>query len=287
MSNNANAAAATRDPFFEVIRGGQWNACIGKQGTAENYVDGYIEAALELAAAVIDKRQFDKRDTLVMPILYNARHAVELALKFAIDTLVDGGVLAAGHAKNHDIKSHWDLLMAVKLGDTALRERVAALKPFIDSLHSIDDDGQQLRYAETQDGQKSLEDKAVCNLELIRASLTDLNGLLLRMRHRALDLAEERRSGTFTKELSRSDLFEAARMLPPRTEWGADSFMDAKAKVRERFGLSSNQFCRALNVMQGHRELGALLGVEFDLTHLADADIHLIVAEWANDLPPN
>jgi len=60
-----------------------WNACIGKQGHEENYLDGYIEAAIELAGAVLDKNMFEKRDTLVLPILYNARHALELALKFA------------------------------------------------------------------------------------------------------------------------------------------------------------------------------------------------------------
>jgi hypothetical protein len=42
------------DPFFETIADGQWNACVGVQGNEQNYVDGYIEAALELVAAVID-----------------------------------------------------------------------------------------------------------------------------------------------------------------------------------------------------------------------------------------
>lgn len=287
MPNQAAVANANTsfDPFFEVIRGGEWNACIGCQSTAENYVDGYMEAALELASAVIDKRQFDKRDTLVMPILYNARHAVELALKFIIDSLAEGGLLPERHAKNHDIKSHWELMVAAKLGDTTLRELGAALKPFIDSLHGIDEDGQQLRYAETQEGQKSLEDKAVCNLELIRASLQNLNKLLLQMRHRALDLVEEHRAGTFTKELSRRDLFEAAYMLPPRDRWAEEAFTQAKAKVRDRFGLSSNQFCRALDVMQAHRELGGLLGLEFDLAHLTDADVRLIIGEWSKANP--
>ena len=38
--------------------------------------------------AVIDKNLLSKRDTLVLPILYNARHSVELALKFATRRLV-------------------------------------------------------------------------------------------------------------------------------------------------------------------------------------------------------
>ena len=47
-----------------------------------------------MASAVIDKQQYGKRDTLAMPILYNARHAVELSLKFAIGRLCETGMIA-------------------------------------------------------------------------------------------------------------------------------------------------------------------------------------------------
>ena len=34
------------DPFFRMPAGSDWNACIGKQGTEENYLEGYTEAAM-------------------------------------------------------------------------------------------------------------------------------------------------------------------------------------------------------------------------------------------------
>jgi len=61
------------DPFFETIEDGEWNACVGVQGTAFAYVDGYLEAARILAATVIDDGLMGSRDSLIMPILYNAR----------------------------------------------------------------------------------------------------------------------------------------------------------------------------------------------------------------------
>ncbi len=61
--------ASAIDPFFEIFHDGQWNACVGIQGNEQNYIDGYIEAALELASAVLDKRLVASRDTLAMPIL--------------------------------------------------------------------------------------------------------------------------------------------------------------------------------------------------------------------------
>ena len=71
------------DPFFHLPGASEWNACIGSQGREEHYVDGYIEAAIELTTAILAKRLYRQRDTLVSPILYSARHAVELNLKFA------------------------------------------------------------------------------------------------------------------------------------------------------------------------------------------------------------
>jgi hypothetical protein len=82
------------DPFFKLQADSTWNASIGPQGSEENYIDGYIEAALELANAVIDKKMIAQRDTLVLPILYNARHAVELTLKFVVARLVKAEVIS-------------------------------------------------------------------------------------------------------------------------------------------------------------------------------------------------
>lgn len=69
------------------------DACIGTQGYEENYLDGYIEAAIELADAIIDKELYGKRDTLVLSIMYNARHAVEMTLKFSTDHLIKSCVV--------------------------------------------------------------------------------------------------------------------------------------------------------------------------------------------------
>ncbi|TPK84169.1 DUF3775 domain-containing protein [Mesorhizobium sp. B2-4-13] len=273
------------DPFFSQIYGSEWNACVGSQGSAENYVDGYMEAALELASAVIDQRQYGKRDTLAMPILYNARHAVELSLKFVIDRLVAAGVVSHPHPKNHDIKSHWTMITNAPLGDMELRKHVADLSPFVDSLHDIDEDGQQLRYAETQDGDKSLGGKSICNLELVRASLLSLNKTLLAMKYRAIDLVYERATGSFTASCSRRDLLRMAGMLPPPHEWSEAAFTTAKTQVMEQFGIGSRKFSDAVSIIKGHREAGSLVGFEFKLAHLTDEHAKFVIEEWIKAHP--
>jgi hypothetical protein len=56
------------------------------------------------------------------------------------------------------------------IGDREFRTLVLGLRPFVDSLHRVDADGQQLRYSETHDGRQSLSGEAICDLEVIRAS---------------------------------------------------------------------------------------------------------------------
>ena len=50
----------------------------------------------KLADAVTGKDMLGKRDALVLPILCNARHAIELVLKYITGQLVEGGMLAHG-----------------------------------------------------------------------------------------------------------------------------------------------------------------------------------------------
>ena len=50
---------------------------------------------MELVTTIIEKKMLDRRDTVVLPILYNARHAIELILKFAINRLAAKGVVSS------------------------------------------------------------------------------------------------------------------------------------------------------------------------------------------------
>jgi hypothetical protein len=274
------------DPFFSIPRSSEWNACIGEQGDEENYVDGYIQAALELTSAVLQKRQHGKRDTLVLPILYNTRHGVELALKFAIGELHKMGVIAQSAPRDHDISSAYEVLANARLGDEALKGYVGSLAPFIESLSSIDDDGQMLRYSETQDGQKSMADRSLVNIAVVHASLGELSEALFALKERVADLGQERNTGTYLRDCSRSDLFEIARMLPPRDKWKEAVLVDAKAKVKARFSLGSAVLSEALNMIQAHREMGAEIGLSYQLAHITDEHAKLVIEEWLKRHPP-
>ncbi len=282
----------TIDPFFSLPQNSEWNALIGRQGDPTNYADGYIEAAFELANLIIEKRLYAQRDTLVMPILYNARHAVELHLKLVTKTLFDAELVKTEHALNHDISSHFNHLCNSKnwrdgvIPDEALRTHLANLKPFIDSLSKIDEDGQELRYAENRDGQRSLEDHALANIAIIRESLGALKEILDELKYRSFSLCDEDKTETRTNYLSRSDLFEISRLLPVRSEWRSYKFNEVKKQVMQRFATGSRQFSIALKKIEEVPELRANIGQETDLSHLTDDMALFLAQQWQLIHPP-
>lgn len=281
-----HVGAMTTDPFFETIPDGQWNACIGAQGSALNYVDGYLEAARELIAAVIDKRLFGSRDTLAMPILYNCRHGLELALKFAIDRLHKMEMIGTTHPVNHDIQSHWQHLRDGKIGDARLNHLIGELEPFVASLAGIDEDGQELRYAVNRDGGRSLNGLAVVNLPLIRHSIDAMSTILEHIKTRLFDLEEERPTGTHTDECSRADLMAIATIIGDHATWREPNFGDKKREVMERFGLSSGRkFTAAVTAIRASRPLAALVGLESELRHLSDDKAVAALGQWAKAHP--
>lgn len=269
------------DPFFKRFFDGQWNALIGRQGHEENYIDGYIEAAIELADAIFEKQMFGKRDTLVLPILYNARHAIELALKFTTEHLTKAAAIKHdGRRLSHNIKAYWDHLHNSAVGDEKLSKTIAELKPYIDSLSQIDSDGQELRYHRNRDDDPSLSKYATANLRLIRLSLHELQKLLSTLKYRTVDLIAERATGSYTNRCSRADFLEIARLMPRREAWSSETFDSKKAVVKERYGLSNKQFSIALDRIQEGREMRSILGIETDLLHLTDEDIVWVIEQW-------
>lgn len=286
VNDNDEFVPAEEDPFFWLPPNHEWNACIGRQGHEENYLDGYIEAAIELAEAVLAKGMHDKRDTLFLPILYSARHAIELLLKFAIDKLHRANVIRDLHPVNHDILSHLIHIEDAEIGDALIKECLRGLRPFIESLSRIDEDGQELRYSITTDGKKSMEDRSLANLVTIYSSLKKVEKMMTQLKYRLVDFASERATGTHTAECSRRDLFDIARMLPQQPDWNSAPFDVAKEAIKTKYALSGKAFSRAFEAIKAHRELGSLVGRITPLAYLSDEHAEFVIEQWLMRHPP-
>jgi hypothetical protein len=283
-SGRSGASTSNDDPFFALTGDANWNAFIGKQGEEEYYIDGYIDAALELSGTLIAKKLYGQQDTLVLPILYNARHGVELTLKYVIENLHDAGALNHERPRNHDIATHHAALSNAKLPDERLRELVGVLGPFIKSLCSIDEDGQMLRYHETQGGQQSLADRALINMQVVDRGLKRLSEILRTLRFSVDDFKSDRKTGTYTKECSRADLMQIAKILSSeaRTEQGIDV---ARQRVKARYGIGREKFSAVTRLIDAHREMGSMLGNKFELLHVTDEHLMFAVQQWDKRFP--
>lgn len=274
------------DPFFRLIEDSEWNACIGPQGHEEHYIDGYMEAAMYLCEVLFEKELLVSRDTLVLPILYNARHAIELALKFVLKHLHAEGVIREDAKANHIILEHFEQLKRAHLGDHELRSLVERLWPFVKSLAAIDADGQQLRYAVGLTGQMSLADRPLANLRVIHHSLTELGDVLKHLKQRTQEFCQERRTGSFTPQCSRKDLMSIAEELAKHTDRRTPEFAELRVALKKRYGLGNKTLLDAITAIESNREMGSLFGCEFSLRAASDEKIRFAVSCWSKRHPP-
>lgn len=275
-----DASQLNDDPFFRLTDNSAWNACIGKQGTEENYLDGYIEAAIELVTTVIDKKMFDKRDTIVLPVLYNARHAIELVLKYVVNRLAEEGLVQPPSKPHHDIQRYLKLVEGSEIGDENLRNCLATLKPFVTSLSRIDEDGQELRYHTNRNDDPSMSDFSLANLEVIRDSLKVLSKAISELKYRTIDFIDDRAIGAHTSRLSRRDLIAIVKSLPPHDQWRDSVFDEKRKEIQARFHLSGKQFSDAVDVIKSNRQMKALIGVETSLIYLPDHVVIFVAEQW-------
>tara|TARA_R110002020_G_scaffold135207_3_gene301951 strand:- start:1016 stop:2215 length:1200 start_codon:yes stop_codon:yes gene_type:complete len=265
------------EPFFLPIGDTNLNACLGKQGSERSYYRGYIRSAILLVEDVLNNERFADFDSVVLPILFNARHGVELNLKFILNTFNEWGLKVPQHKITHDISALYDCISKVKMGDQELKSIVIKIGPYVRSLSNIDHDGEELRYHKTRDNVKSLDTISIVNLEVVRFSLAQLNDLTEQL-HRCLRrLSLERKVVSHTSVLSRRDLLEIAGRLPDRTEWASPRFKESKKKVMDDYDLSGTQFSRALKVIETNRAMMPLIGLDCHLLSLTDFQIQKIL----------
>ena len=276
------------DPFFEWQMGSRWNACIGMEDSYDYYSNGYIAAAKLLSNTLLEKDN-GMNDILVMPILYNTRHGIELHLKMFRDTFQRANMMPEIKTNNHNIKKIFEQLVE-NINDENFQNSLSALKPYIDSFNNIDQDGQQFRYHKAMVNKQeitSLEGKHT-NIQTIYESLTRLEPILLNLQSRMVSLYDEVMTQTFTKKCSRADLKEIALLLPPFKDWSnKNEFKKSKDEILDRFKLSGQDFSKACDVIKNNRELKAFIGISSNLLYISDENVEYLLQKFEKINPPS
>ncbi|MCH5633871.1 hypothetical protein L6228_15325 [Pseudomonas syringae pv. syringae] len=262
----ANSTFDTDDDFH-------FNACVGNNGWVDHatYSDGFDEAVTALCQVVL---LGGTADTLIYPIVFCARHRIELFVKSKLRRVghirKDIAIPDDKIIKTHDLGILWALLENMtKQCDSRYAELIDSCRPAIMDFFEMDPKGETFRYPYSQDGVKHLTEQSLIGLRRFTGAYTDLTDLMRKIEMLSDFLYSEYATNTYTKVLSRQDLESIATELPPRSMWGdpEGTFPAVKAKIIARHNLSGRQYTDALNVIQGHREFSQLIGIDNTLPH--------------------
>jgi len=258
----------------ETFRGSNptWaNACVGENGAPGiiEYASGFAAAAnVLLDRAIKDENVNLQVDTLVYPVCFTMRHAIELFLKSAAQNLIGIGrtrelpLPPFDHLGSHDLGAMWRYVKSsAGTTDGRLTELVDRLDAYVQNIADVDPTGQVFRYPFDVESKKHLVEVSVINFIVLKTRFNEAERLLLALNETLEALVEEYGWGTFTKKLSRRQLRLLATQLPPRSSWVEASFDDAKAALRAKYDLSSQDFSKALNLIQKRHEMAACIGM--------------------------
>lgn len=266
------------------------NACVGENGNPQiiEYANGFACAANLLIDQIIaDGGRHLLVDEYIYPICFNMRHAVELHLKGTIEKLTS---LAECRRRKlpefplvstHDLGNVWQYIKtnAASL-DKRYAPQLAELDEYVTDIAEVDSTGQVFRYPFDTENRKHLVDVAIVNVIVLKQRFNKLQEMLSELNHLSILLVNEYACGSFTTKLSRAELFELASKLPKRGQWRSEEFDTAKSTLRTEYGLSNNDFCRALVVIQGHYEMSQLIDAVPPLQAVTAPILHIFFDGW-------
>lgn len=270
----------TNDNKIFMIGSPTWaNACVGNNGSPEaiDYAEGFVAAANTLLDCVISDGGISLMvDTLVYPICFTMRHAIELFLKKNIEDLNSISIIRRSplpnfnQAASHDLGLIWNYLKthATKT-DERLIQHIEILDEYISDFAKIDATGQVFRYPYDLDNGKHLISTGGINLYILKEKFKAIQELLKRLNETLLNILEEYEWKTFTNNLSRNQLRKIAKLLPNKTKWKRPFFEKVKIHLRKKYKLGSREFSKALNLIQQRHEMAECIGVQTPIPNLS------------------
>lgn len=274
------------------FRGGEpssANACVGSNGSPSyvEYAKGFSKAANLIIDKALDRKNTHFHvDDMVYPACFNMRHSVELRLKGAIEDLevvakFQGRQIDFDLVGSHDIGNIWVYFKReseiIDIRYQSLNEKI---EPTILDIADVDVTGQTFRYAVDRESQRHLQDIAVINFNVLKDKFTSLEKELDNLLYLTEFLREEYSLNTFTKKLSRQQLFSLADELPNISSWKNDSFIEIKNNIMEKFSLGSRDLSKAINIIKTNYELSHKIDSRLPLKGIDEYDLIWFLDFW-------
>lgn len=247
-------------------------------------------------------------DSVVYPIMFCARHSIELCLKWLLRQICCIKIIKENKnifikfrtavneeerkkyftqlkniwkrlevepkIKTHDIKKLCDLICQHYRIDKNIKKSFDIILPHLGD-YFIDPAGDAFRYWNDTEGEPNLESRNIrlISLDIFKKKYDIIYNKFIELccLVNSVKIAIEQ-TNTFTKILSRWQIEEIAKNLPQKSTWNND-LLAIKQQIKNKYGLSSQEFNKALDIIQSHREFCVYIGMEIPFKTFSDSSI--------------
>lgn len=250
-------------------------ACVGDNGgTTDEDIRNGFKRTVELLTESL-KTGSEVEDLLVYPIVYNARHSIELSLKIAIKMLwrieEKKGICYSEEVlkeRKKELHTHSiECLYKLACDKKNIDRRIPAYFENIEDMiyfYYFDEEGDAFKYELNKEDEPHMIKNKISHvsIELLETEFKEVMKKFDDLIYFLDNCIFEYSLGTFTKSLSRADIWDISKRLPVYEEWRTEKFKEVKDEIKQEYHLGSKEFSDAVNLIKENREFSVNIGCE-------------------------
>lgn len=250
-------------------------ACVGDNGgTTDDDIRNGFKRTVEILIKSLKVSQ-EVEDLLVYPIVYNARHSIELSLKIVIKMLwelerkkkISHSVEFIAERKKKLHTHNIEELYKMACENKNIDRRVPAYFENVEDMiqfYYFDEEGDAFKYELNKDDQPHMIKNQISHIsiELLETEFKSVMEKFDDLIYFLDKCIAEYSLGTCTKSLSRSDIQDISKRLPDYEEWKTKKFKEIKNQIKQEYHLGSKEFSDAVNLIKKNRLFSTNIGCE-------------------------